>query len=135
MSRSPRRGRAVIDVDHVGRLEVLAEAASARMPHLAEPLMAKLAAARTVTAGKMPVNGVTIGRALTYRDDLSGREQAVTLVWPEDADINRGAISVLTPIGTALLGLTVGDSVSWKTRTGQTRALTVLRMGAVSEPA
>ncbi len=135
MSRSPRRVLAVIDADHVGRLETLAEAASARLPDVAEPLLAKLATARIVTNRQMPADVVTLGTALTYRDDISGREQDVTLVWPEEADIGRGAISVLTPIGIALLGLPVGGNVSWMTRTSHKRALTVLRLGVVSEAA
>ncbi|GGF75595.1 nucleoside diphosphate kinase regulator [Paracoccus acridae] len=129
MSRSPRRIRAVIDADHVGRLESLADAADAGLPEVAEPLLAKLAAAKVVPARQMPAEVVTIGTALTYRNDVTGREQDVTLAWPEDADISQGAISVLTPIGVALLGLPVGTSVGWTTRTGQKGALTVLRLG------
>lgn len=129
MSRSPRRLRAVINADHVGRLESLAEAASARLPEVADPLFAKLAAAKVVSARQMPAEVVTVGTTLTYRDDISGREQEVTLAWPEDADISKGAISVLTPVGVALLGLPMGSSVTWMTRTGHKRALTVLRLG------
>ena len=128
MSRSPRRIRAVIDADHVGRLESLADAADAGLPEVAEPLLAKLAAAKVVPARQMPAGVVTIGTALTYRNDVTGREQDVTLAWPEDADISRGLVSVLTPIGVALLGLPAGASVQWSTRAGQTRALTVLRL-------
>ena len=128
MSRSPSRLRAIIDADHVGRLESLADAASARLPEVAEPLLSKLAAARVVSAKQMH-DVVTVGTTLTYRDDISGREQDVTLAWPEDADISRGAVSVLTPIGVALLGLPVGGSVNWMTRTGHQRALTILRVG------
>lgn len=135
MSRSPRRARAVIDADHVGRLEALADAASARLPDVAEPLFAKLATAKILSGRKMPADVITMGTALTYSDDISGREQDVTLVWPEEADIGRGAISVLTPIGIALLGLPVGGNVSWMTRTGHKRALTVLRLGLVSQAA
>lgn len=129
MSRSPRRPRAVIDADHFGRLESLAEAASAGLPQVAEPLLSKLATARVVPASRMPGDVVTLNSALTYRDDIRGREQEITLAWPEDADISQGAVSVLTPIGVALLGLPVGASVTWTTRNGQERALTVLRLG------
>ena len=135
MSRSPRRARAVIDADHVGRLESLADAASARLPDVSEPLFAKLATAKILSGRKMPADVITMGTALTFCDDISGREQDVTLVWPELADIGQGAISVLTPIGIALLGLPVGGSVSWMTRMGHKRALTVLRLGISSEAA
>jgi regulator of nucleoside diphosphate kinase len=62
--------------------------------------------------------------------------QTVTLVYPQEADISKGRISVLTPIGTALIGLPVGKSIDWTTRTGETKRLTVLKAcaPAVSEP-
>jgi regulator of nucleoside diphosphate kinase len=73
----------------------------------------------------MPPNVVTIGNAATYRDETTGREQTVTLVLPGEADIALGRVSVLTPIGVALLGLAEGASLSWDTRQGETRRLTV----------
>lgn len=82
MSRSPRRIRAVIDADHVGRLEFLADAASAGLPEVAEPLLAKLAAARVVPARQMPADVVTMGTVLTYPNDVTGREQDGTLAGP-----------------------------------------------------
>jgi regulator of nucleoside diphosphate kinase len=63
-----------------------------------------------------------------FRDDTTGKVQTVTLVYPEDADISKGRISVLTPIGTALIGVRAGDSISWETRTGDLRRLTVLQV-------
>lgn len=127
MSRSSRP-RAVLDADHVGRLESLADAAAAGLPDVAQALLSKLAAAKVVPAHRLPADVAAVGTALTYRDDVTGREQAVTLAWPENADISRGLVSVLTPIGVALLGLPAGASVQWSTRAGQTRALTVLRL-------
>jgi regulator of nucleoside diphosphate kinase len=52
-------------------------------------------------------------------------------VFPSDADIAERRVSVLTPIGAALIGLARGASISWETRTGQRRELTVI---AVSPP-
>ena len=53
----------------------------------------------------------------------------MTLVYPAQADISQGKISVLTPVGTALIGLRAGHSITWDTRTGETRRLTVLKVG------
>jgi regulator of nucleoside diphosphate kinase len=50
----------------------------------------------------------------------------VTLVYPEHADISQRKISVLTPVGTALIGLQTGHSITWKTLGGEVRQLTVL---------
>ena len=52
----------------------------------------------------------------------------VTLVYPRDADISRGRVSVLTPVGAALIGVSAGDSITWETRTGELRKLTVLKI-------
>jgi regulator of nucleoside diphosphate kinase len=86
MSRLTRRLRAVIDADHVGRFESLADAASACLPDVAESLLSKLATARLASSKQMH-DVVTVGTTLAYRDDISGREQDVTLAWPAEADI------------------------------------------------
>jgi regulator of nucleoside diphosphate kinase len=52
----------------------------------------------------------------------------VTLVYPAEADIAEGRISVLTPVGTALIGLRAGQSITWRTRDGRKQVLTVLRV-------
>ena len=49
----------------------------------------------------------------------------VTLVYPEHADISQRKVSVLTPVGTALIGLRAGDSITWQAPDGQRRQLTV----------
>lgn len=62
---------------------------------------------------------VAIGRAVTYRDETTGQEKTVTPVFPEKADIACSRISVLTPIGVALIGLAEGASLHWDTRDGK----------------
>lgn len=126
MSRSPRRKRAVIDATLIERLDSLAGAAVARLPEAAYPLVNKLSAAKLVPPARLPSDVVTIGSVVAYRDDLTGRSIRVRLVWPEQADISCGRISVLTPVGVALLGLSVGDRFRWTTRGGEERALSVL---------
>jgi len=126
MSRSPRPVRFILDAALVERLESLAGAAMDRFPETAYPLVNKLARARLVPARRLPADRVTIGSTLTYRDELTGREQQVTLAFPEQADISRGIVSVLTPVGVALLGLAPGDRIRWETRAGEMRALSVL---------
>lgn len=134
MARSPRRPRAVIDASLVTRFDSLADAAHARFPEVAVPLIDKLAKARLAPPGRLPAGAITIGSKVSYRDELSGSVQHVTLVWPEHADISRGDVSVLTPVGVALLGLAMGDQYRWTTRTGAERALTVLDVAGKHEP-
>jgi regulator of nucleoside diphosphate kinase len=73
---------------------------------------------------------VTMGSRVTFRDDISGQERTVTLVYPEDADVSAGKISVLTPVGAALIGLSVSQSISWETPNGGLRSLTVMKATA-----
>jgi regulator of nucleoside diphosphate kinase len=54
--------------------------------------------------------------------------QTVTLVLPGEADIAERKVSVLTPIGAALIGLAQGASIDWETRDGESRELTVLQV-------
>ncbi|WP_417722885.1 nucleoside diphosphate kinase regulator [Salipiger sp.] len=124
-----RRPRLTIGADSLERLEALAEGALRRNPDLADRLLGELGRARIVPAHKLPDHVVSIGRRLTFRDDSTGQEQSVALVFPEEADIARGRISVLTPIGVALIGLAEGASINWDTREGERRLLTVLRVG------
>ena len=68
---------------------------------------------------------------MRFRDESTQATQTVTLVYPREADIAEGKVSVLTPIGTALIGLAEGQSILWPTRTGTSKRLTVLK---VDEP-
>ena len=122
------RPRILIDRAYLARLEALASSAARRTPALADRLLDELDRARIVDPADMPSDVVTIGNAVTYRDETTGREQTVTLVLPGEADITLGRVLVLTPIGVALLGLSEGASFSWDTRQGETRRLTVTRV-------
>jgi regulator of nucleoside diphosphate kinase len=78
----------------------------------------------------MPADVVRIGSIIEFEVD-DGRCLKVQLVLPENADINAGRISVLTPVGAALIGLSPGQSMEWSGNDGKERVLTVL---AVSRP-
>ncbi|WP_165793484.1 GreA/GreB family elongation factor [Hyphococcus luteus] len=56
---------------------------------------------------------VTIGSHVKFRDVSNGQVKDVQLVLPKDADINAGRISVLTPVGASLIGLTTNARVQW----------------------
>ncbi|KAA8606071.1 nucleoside diphosphate kinase [Salipiger aestuarii] len=125
-----RRPKIVIGADCLDRLEALAEGAIQRSPDLADRLLGEIGRARIVPAAKLPPNVVAIGRAVTYRDETTAKENTVTPVFPEDADIARGRMSIMTPIGVALIGLAEGASLHWDTRDGKRRVLTVLHVAA-----
>jgi len=66
----------------------------------------------------MPEDVITMNSRVRLSDLDSGEEMIYTLVFPEDSDFRKNRISVLAPIGTALLGYRVGDIIEWKVPKG-----------------
>lgn len=71
---------------------------------------------------------VTMHSRLVYLDEKTGECREVELVYPEEANTGAGKISVLAPVGSALLGLSVGQSIDWEFPTGEVRRLHVERI-------
>lgn len=90
-----------------------------------ETLLYELERAEIVPEPVLPDSVVRMGSTVTYRPEI-GRPRTVTLVYPANADIAQGRISVLTPVGTALIGLNLGQSITWHGRDGKKHVLTVL---------
>jgi regulator of nucleoside diphosphate kinase len=107
------------------RLSQLARAAADAMPEQVAVLTEELERAEVVAEGR-PDQTVCMGSEVTFRDDSTGKIETMTLVYPGEADISQRRISVMTPVGTALIGLGTGDSITWATRGGEVRLLTVL---------
>jgi regulator of nucleoside diphosphate kinase len=110
--------------DH-DRLVRLASATADRMPAVSDELLSELDRARIVSDAVLPANVVRMGSTVEYHPD-TGAPRTVSLVFPDEADIADGKISILTPIGTALLGLKPGQSITWQARDGRRHELTVL---------
>lgn len=108
------------------RLSDLADIVGARNPQFADELTRELARAHLVGPDEIGPATVTMGARVEFAYRHSGERQTVTLVFPPEADISKGRISVLTPVGTALIGLSVGQSISFDTRRGEARTITVL---------
>lgn len=100
---------------------------SAAWPDLVE----ELGRAEIVAPRELPPGVVTMGAQVDYVDGSGRPARRVTLVYPGSEDIAAGRISVLTPIGTALIGLSVGQTMAWVTRGGERKYLTVT---AVARP-
>jgi len=109
-------------------LSGLARAAMRSMPEAAANLADELDRAQVLAEGHRPTDVVGMGCEVEFRDESNGRVQKVTLVDPSEADIGERKISVLTPVGTALIGLRTGASITWETRTGERRRLTVMKV-------
>lgn len=77
-----------------------------------------------------PRDAVRLHSRVTYRDGLTGQEREVTLVYPREEDAGLGRVSIMTPVGAALIGLRPGQKIEWKNRAGLSRALEVLKVEA-----
>lgn len=77
----------------------------------AEALADLLSHARRVPDGKLPIDRIAMGSTVTYVEEPAGLRRTVTLAYPADADLRRGRISVLSPIGRALIGRERGETV------------------------
>jgi len=69
----------------------------------------------------IPPNIITMNSKIRLRDINTQKEMICWLVFPDDANADQGKISILAPIGTALLGYKVGDIIEWKVPAGLTK--------------
>ena len=84
-------------------------------------LQAELEHARVVKPADVPPDVITMNSKARLRDLDTGEEMIFTLVFPGNADIEHDKISVVAPIGTAMLGHRVGDEFSWEVPAGSVR--------------
>lgn len=104
------------------RLQILvSEAVGA----VAETLDEELARANVVAQKDIPHDVVTMNSKIEYVDLKTGDKNIISLVYPQDANFEEGKISVLAPIGAALLGLRAGESIDWKLPSGQIKKVKV----------
>lgn len=87
----------------------------------AEALDAELHRAVVVPQREVPADVVTMNSDVIYEDESTGARRTVRVVYPRDADAGRGWVSVLAPIGSALLGLRVGQHIDWNVPAGRRR--------------
>jgi regulator of nucleoside diphosphate kinase len=106
------------------RLERLLHKVGSR-PDL-DALREEIERAEIVEPEAIPRDVVTMNSVVRFVDEDSGRESEVTLVFPGHADLETNRISVLAPVGSALLGLSVGDSIDWPVPNARSRRLRVV---------
>src|SRR5690606_17221906 len=90
-----------------------------------EELEQELARAEVVPSEEISPDIVTMNSRARFVDEDEREELEMTLVYPRDADIEQGRISVLAPVGAALLGLSVGQEIEWPLPRGGTKRLRV----------
>ncbi len=106
------------------KLTRLAESRADGTGSVFDELLAELERARVVSDASLRADVVRMGTTLSYSTE-NGESRRVTLVYPGVADISAGKVSILTPIGAALIGLAQGQSIDWEARDGRIHRLTV----------
>ncbi len=86
-------------------------------------LQAELEQAKEVDSNKIPPTVVTMNSKLRFRDLDSNAATEVTLVFPIEANFDAGRLSVTSPIGTAMLGYSEGETIEWAVPAGKRRIL------------
>ena len=107
------------------RLERLLESDAYRQLPGVDALLSEMERANVVRPVDMPPDVVTMNSTIRFVDDSNGAEFEYTLVYPADAG-KPDTISVLAPVGSALLGLSVGQSIAWRVPGGREHDLRVL---------
>lgn len=110
------------------RLDKLLEQAAYANSPVAEALNAELDRAETLKPENMPANVVTMNSRVRFRDLVSQEEHVRTLVYPASLQDSTSQISVMAPIGAALLGLRVGDKIRWDLPNGNQTHIEVLEL-------
>ena len=123
-TKSHPRNSILVSAADRDRLSSLARAFLDRVPDMAEDLLAEMDRARVASEAAMPADVVRMGSTVTLQDP-EGSTRTVTLVYPAEADIAEKRISVLTPLGTALIGAPAGRTVSWRSRDSRVLSATI----------
>ncbi|MFO1079904.1 MAG: nucleoside diphosphate kinase regulator [Reyranellaceae bacterium] len=116
----------VSHADHE-RLTDLATASLERLPEVAQELLSEMDRAKVVEPEKLPGNVVRMGSTVTFASD-DGQVRTLTLVYPADESLDAHRLSVMTPVGAALIGLAEGQSIRWTARDGRAHRLTVQKV-------
>jgi regulator of nucleoside diphosphate kinase len=134
-----RTSELIVSRQDLGRLDVLLGGiARGEMGKIREFLLDELARARVVDESEVPASVVAMHSTVEFRDEGTGRRMIAKLVYPHETDAGRQAVSVLTPVGAALIGLSEGQSIAYETPDQRLKTLTVLRVvrrGSSSAPA
>jgi len=93
----------------------------------------ELSRAYVVPADQVPPNVVSMNTYVVYLDESNGVSRAIELVYPEDASWESRKVSVLSPVGLALLGLREGQTIRWPFPNNHSRSLKVLSVAKLNQ--
>ena len=125
--------RIVLTEQDMARLRrLVAQHSTGKNAKECEALEAELDRAEVVAPTDVPPDVVTMNSRVRFGDADTDEELEATLVYPSDANVDEWRISVLAPIGAALLGLSIGQSIDWPMPSGATKRLRVI--GVMYQP-
>ncbi|MGD9951465.1 MAG: nucleoside diphosphate kinase regulator [Burkholderiales bacterium] len=127
-----RRPEITLTTTDLDRLEGLLGDLRAGAPEIADGLRAELDRARIVEPAELPPDVVTMNSTVRFADEESGKEFERTLCYPEEATGGEDKVSILAPLGSALLGLSVGQRIDWPVPGGRMAHIRILEV--VSQP-
>ncbi len=119
-----KRGQICITKQDRERLEALLASPDVTRDHDRQDLQdlrGELARAKIVAPAAIPPDVVTMNSKVVLRDLDTDEATTYRLVFPRDANVDAGAISILAPVGTAILGFRKGDVIEWRVPSGTRR--------------
>ena len=109
------------DYKRLKKLTLVANEFTYKAPAYIKDLNKELESASRVDPREVPPGTVTMNSKIRMRDLDSGEVFDYTLVFPEEANIEEGKISIMSPVGTSLIGYSAGDTVEWPVPGGVSR--------------
>lgn len=107
---------------------LLATCGGGKLSKGADLLLRELSRATVMDNAEIPSDTVTMHTQVLFRDEASRRERTVTLVYPSERSSGEDTLSVLTPLGAALIGLSEGQTIEFEGLDGDVRRITVLKV-------
>jgi len=115
----------IVSSHDMDRLEAMLESPAIGQSPAAQALAQELNRATVVAPDQIPDGIVMMHSRVECEDDVTGEKHVLTLVFPREANVDQGKVSVLAPVGSALLGLAVGQSIDWDAPGGRKLKLRV----------
>lgn len=126
MKNKDNKPKIILSSLDLERLEMLLDAMADNAFPGEEALRAELARAEVVEPQEVPPTVVTMNSTARFQVMPGEEEFELTLVYPKDMDGNPNRISVLAPVGSALLGLSVGQEIEWPVLGGKTTRVKIM---------
>lgn len=113
----------MLSTTDIDRLEQLLDTLSDQTPGVAI-LRQELERAHIVAPQQLPADVISMNSTVRF-SYADGKSSCLTLVYPKDVDNSGNTVSVLAPVGSALIGLKCGDSINWPLPNGTMSTITV----------